>query len=599
MAAVADVGVDARPPKRRRLSSELAPRSCDASTPVQAVAPVTTPHAATRACDVLDIDDQCASLQLRRSWLTSLEDLTDCGSATAALWARARALTDGSDPSSAVTLADDSVRLCDERFLAYTFRDVPECWRRLYTDATLLGAVARMRSGGEIDWRDAVRRLDMALIVAAAPGEGRCEAVHELIAELQRTRLDDVELGSASVPVGDAELRAEAVDMPSVDRPIRRLAPAELDAATLRQLQSSEPFVVAGGAMDWPAIEAWRCPSYLRRIAGPGRVVPVELGRSYTERDWSQAIMPFEDVLDRIGLGGSPATPSDTPLYLAQHDLFRQLPALRGDVLIPDIVYAEPASVPDDYEAPDQEILNAWIGPAGASTPAHTCAVLCLTYIDLAAIPTTTYTLRSSVASGSGSRPPARPPPCSRSAATTMMALTKTRPTSPRRTCRTRRASTSDGPPSPQPIRASPAFAKRSCLSLARPSSSPAISSACRPSGGMRWRRSNLRARSASGACTRTHAPLTSAGTDDAIVSSPRRRGSICRLRRRSSSRASPSDANGTASASAAGGVTRHASTSRQRQQSRYPAAGRELGHVGDLEVLDQLARKPRSAFAT
>ena len=29
----------------------------------------------------------------------------------------------------------------------------------------------------------------------------------------------------------------------------------------------------------------------------------------------------------------------------------------------------------DDYEPPDAEILNAWIGPAGASTPAHTYAV--------------------------------------------------------------------------------------------------------------------------------------------------------------------------------------------------------------------------------
>ena len=371
----ADGHVDERPPKRRRLSSEPAERASDASTPLHPADEASTPDAALQALEVLASDDQCASLALRDCALTSCEDLQDCGPATAALWARAKALTIGAGPSSAVTLADDLVRLCDERFLAYTFRDVPECWRRLYTDATVLGAVARMRAGGKFDWRDAIRRLDMALIVAGAPGEGRAEVGHALIGDLQQTRLSQPVPLSDSAPRQHSVPRVEAATMPSVDHPIRRLAPSEIDASTLRHLQSSEPFIVTGGAMDWPAIEAWRDSSYLRRSAGPGRVVPVELGRSYTERDWSQAIMAFDEVLDRIGLGGSPA-PSDTPLYLAQHDLFRQLPALRNDVMIPDIVYAEPASAPDDYEPPDEEILNAWIGPAGASTPAHTCGAI-------------------------------------------------------------------------------------------------------------------------------------------------------------------------------------------------------------------------------
>lgn len=68
--------------------------------------------------------------------------------------------------------------------------------------------------------------------------------------------------------------------------------------------------------------------------------------------------------------------PRDTVAYLAQHQLFLQLPQLRNDVLVPDHCYTaaprhptDPAQDQPELEAP---LLNAWLGPPGTITPLHT-----------------------------------------------------------------------------------------------------------------------------------------------------------------------------------------------------------------------------------
>ena len=72
--------------------------------------------------------------------------------------------------------------------------------------------------------------------------------------------------------------------------------------------------------------------------------------------------------------------------YLAQHDLFTQMPALRADIAIPEYCYLSSTPTPpvtpsasptsDSHEAtpssPSPIHLNAWLGPAGTISPLHT-----------------------------------------------------------------------------------------------------------------------------------------------------------------------------------------------------------------------------------
>ena len=91
---------------------------------------------------------------------------------------------------------------------------------------------------------------------------------------------------------------------------------------------------------------------YLKKVAGM-RTVPIEVGKTYLEETWSQKLMTLSDFIDlHVGpssspnlsdssgpssgpnLSGSPG-PSHIPTgYLAQTQLFDQIPELRKDIII-------------------------------------------------------------------------------------------------------------------------------------------------------------------------------------------------------------------------------------------------------------------------
>ncbi|KAI9349992.1 hypothetical protein DFJ73DRAFT_832677 [Zopfochytrium polystomum] len=75
---------------------------------------------------------------------------------------------------------------------------------------------------------------------------------------------------------------------------------------------------------------------------------------------------------------------AEGPWYLAQHDLFSQVPELRDDIIVPDYCYWEadedggdtpsPSSSRSASPAParDDVSISAWFGPGGTVSPLHT-----------------------------------------------------------------------------------------------------------------------------------------------------------------------------------------------------------------------------------
>lgn len=200
-----------------------------------------------------------------------------------------------------------------------------------------------------------------------------------------------------------------------------------------------DPLILTGLVDSWPArgVRPWDKPAYLlSRTFGGKRLVPVEVGRSYVDEGWGQKIVQFGDFLrnyidtsllpsssysSACSLSSSahePAVPNilstshhspqgsctspttttgaekreeqgqpypkpratkhTTTAYLAQHQLFLQLPHLRNDILIPDHCYTAPPPHPDPEDPSralpelDEALLNAWLGPPGTITPLHT-----------------------------------------------------------------------------------------------------------------------------------------------------------------------------------------------------------------------------------
>ena len=153
-----------------------------------------------------------------------------------------------------------------------------------------------------------------------------------------------------------------------------------------KHLETGLPLVIRDALGHWPALRErpWNSPAYLmKRTFGGRRLIPVEIGRSYTDSGWGQSIITFREFMARYLLRDSTDTQEQEEEgtgYLAQHDLFSQVPSLRNDISIPDYCYTDPP--PPAPEMPlgnkerqpklEEPLLNAWFGPAGTISPLHT-----------------------------------------------------------------------------------------------------------------------------------------------------------------------------------------------------------------------------------
>ena len=176
-------------------------------------------------------------------------------------------------------------------------------------------------------------------------------------------------------------LSAEAVSVPSINHPVVRLKAPALPYFQKYMDSLAKPLLMTGIMRHWPALDRWKSKTYwLNKTFQGRRLVPIEIGRSYADDDWSQEIVPFRAFLNEYILASDPsessplASPpeltheSDTIAseeeerhqssaengaghdstdderrtgYLAQHDLLSQIPSLRADIATPDYCFLD------------------------------------------------------------------------------------------------------------------------------------------------------------------------------------------------------------------------------------------------------------------
>ncbi|USP81521.1 uncharacterized protein yc1106_08795 [Curvularia clavata] len=359
-------------------------------------------------------------IQLTRHELASPQNadpIRECGRAALALLP--------ADPELALKLAYQKLH-------DVPYKEVKTCWRRLYTDASLWKVLKWADDGGEErhndtsknDWTDeVVRLLDMALILTGAPA--REELVELWFAALEAILITEPQAEAASPerPVKRLKLSescsstqvpgnfpAELPDPAPVLRcPLQRKKELSLVAFQKKvgAVETHTPCIIEDAIQHWPALtdRPWNKPEYLlRQTLGGRRLVPVEVGKSYTDEGWGQRIITFREFMETYMLDGkrdksvyehkdgtvtvSKTKSNDNPQpdqnksaksvgYLAQHDLFAQIPSLRLDISIPDYCYCEPIPSPHlTHIKPvgklEEPLLNAWFGPAGTISPLHT-----------------------------------------------------------------------------------------------------------------------------------------------------------------------------------------------------------------------------------
>ena len=252
---------------------------------------------------------------------------------------------------------DHLLKLAKTKLNVFPFHSVQPCWFRLFTDASIAQAVRLVESlpdeksqqpvktqreldmgivlPGEQGIDQVVSLLDMALIMAG--GVGREDMIHGLLAGLkerdgaqsndfsppdedgQRPRKKrKIQLdgpGPALMPeqqrgcdVPAEESTADIIPLnpsptPQIQFPVPAQACPSLNDFKKHMDDVKTPLVLTGVMDHWPALQQWRKKSYWTRETLDGRrLVPVEIGRSYTDDDWGQRLMKFGEFLDQYVL---------------------------------------------------------------------------------------------------------------------------------------------------------------------------------------------------------------------------------------------------------------------------------------------------------
>ncbi|KAG2227397.1 hypothetical protein INT45_007422 [Circinella minor] len=271
------------------------------------------------------------------------------------------------------------VDLAQESILLYPYQNVPAHWRQLIMDASILQAICMIgifhhSNNSDNDTkqqvaRDTINILDTAMIISGAPGPQRRETIHFIIDQLQTY------LSSVYTPHWldkDASIRLPPPHTTQITHPVKRLDQIPSFLSFVQLLQNDQPFIIPQGAIEhWPARNKWSSLAYFVSVAGD-RVVPVELGSKYTDNTWQQKMMRIEEFLyTHVVLKNTDQQQKQETAYLAQHDLFYQIPKLADDISIPDYCYCEPQLSERYTEAPVDVIQNAWFGPQGTVSPLH------------------------------------------------------------------------------------------------------------------------------------------------------------------------------------------------------------------------------------
>ncbi|KAK5940157.1 hypothetical protein PMZ80_007576 [Knufia obscura] len=257
---------------------------------------------------------------------------------------------------------DELLNLAKEKINVFPYNAVEDRWFRLYTDMSIAKACEALRNFSldtgiqlanedrEEQLTNAVEALDNALIVAG--GSERKDFIFDIFRKLEWV-VGDVgaeQVADEGPPTKKRRVANGAVTsrplptalsfVPNLNYPIPSLERPSLNTFEKHMHDIEQPVILTHSLDHWPAFSKWHnSDHWLSRTLGGRRLVPVEIGQSYTDDDWRQELVPFRQFLDKYIMQGDH---TEEVGYLAQHDLFGQMPELRNDVAVPDYCYCEP-----------------------------------------------------------------------------------------------------------------------------------------------------------------------------------------------------------------------------------------------------------------
>uniref|UniRef100_A0A7E4VQ66 JmjC domain-containing protein n=1 Tax=Panagrellus redivivus TaxID=6233 RepID=A0A7E4VQ66_PANRE len=240
--------------------------------------------------------------------------------------------------------------ICDDHMNNQPFADVPQQYRQIYAMAAYERAKLKLLEDKPLA---ALNILDDGILKGIQFDDRNlskfASSISKKLLPLPPAINSNRPLESA-FPIPDK--LQWSVDVKTEVRP-------SLEAFYKHCVAAGKPMVIKGMVEAFPIFEFFDF-DYLNNTHGH-RKVPIELGSSYTDDDYSQEIVSIHEYLSKHVFSTTQST-----AYLAQHALLDQL-NLTDTVPVPD--YA--AMLPNSEESVADPTMNVFIGPSGTLSPLH------------------------------------------------------------------------------------------------------------------------------------------------------------------------------------------------------------------------------------
>ncbi|XP_063532498.1 bifunctional peptidase and arginyl-hydroxylase JMJD5 [Cydia strobilella] len=234
------------------------------------------------------------------------------------------------------------------------WKDVKPFLRRTITIASYLKLLAHIKFSEELTenvLRESLKIIDHGIIFGC-PLEKEPKLLHNCASYLNEIYAQSHIIKAIKLPSSPKTSVKEykATSLEILDRP-------SMEHFFENHILAEKPVILDNCISHWPALSKWQDQTYLIKLAGL-RTVAIEIGREYTESDWTQKLMTVEEFINNHIYNSDGSTG-----YLAQYQLFDQVPELKNDITEPEYCCFSDSNDPVD--------IMAWYGPKGTVSPLH------------------------------------------------------------------------------------------------------------------------------------------------------------------------------------------------------------------------------------
>ncbi|KAG8184231.1 hypothetical protein JTE90_013207 [Oedothorax gibbosus] len=255
-----------------------------------------------------------------------------------------------SDLKSCEAFAKTVLDIVWEKINTGHWKDVDPNWRYAFTFASLFKVLCLLAKK-DSDKIEIIKACDTGLLMGAP----LMRNILSKIASKLSTILSNESGNNRDEP--KAKQMKYADDTKCLTNPVVIEKDLPKESFISLYLEKCSPVVLTGAISDWPALSTnpWSTDYFLNKARF--RTVPIELGSKYTDDSWTQKLMTIEDFIQTYILNKSKQKEIG---YLAQHNLFDQIPELLDDIALPS--YIENESGVD---------ISIYFGPGGTISPLH------------------------------------------------------------------------------------------------------------------------------------------------------------------------------------------------------------------------------------